>query len=178
VVSLRHYMGKRYTFEVYNVPGLTERERRHLAFVATVLAPRPYDTEKLFRHLFDNLIERITWNGRRGFRPLARLFKMDSDKDRRNDGSPLGHSHLVVQEGHNKPGVSPRQGSGDALDNGWDHMNDKMKSRKLWVTIIGNVLLGVAAAMEWIPRDQAVLLAGALNGTYLVSQGVADHRRP
>jgi hypothetical protein len=57
-------------------------------------------------------------------------------------------------------------------------MNDKMKSRKLWVTIIGNVLLGVAAAMEWIPRDQAVLLAGALNGTYLVSQGVADHRRP
>jgi hypothetical protein len=89
VVSLRHYMGKRYTFEVYNVPGLTERERRHLAFVATVLAPRPYDTEKLFRHLFDNLIERITWNGRRGFRPLARLFKMDSDKDRRNVCSEL-----------------------------------------------------------------------------------------
>jgi hypothetical protein len=55
-------------------------------------------------------------------------------------------------------------------------MNDKMKSRKLWVTIIGNVLLGVAAAMEWIPRDQAVLLEETQE-TQMVGEGLGHRRR-
>jgi hypothetical protein len=91
VRSLRHYMRGGYTFEIYNVEGWVKEERAMIASEAARIAPGKYDTAKFVRHVIDNLFERLTWNRERGrgFRPLAALFKLDRDKDRRNICSEL-----------------------------------------------------------------------------------------
>jgi len=91
VRSLKSYLRGGYTFEIYNVIGWTPEERAMIASEAARIAPGKYDTAKFIRHVIDNLFERMTWDAERGrgFRPLAALFSLDRDKDRRNICSEL-----------------------------------------------------------------------------------------
>lgn len=55
-------------------------------------------------------------------------------------------------------------------------MNEKLKSRKLWVTVVGTALASLAQSLGY--PEVAKLILGFV-GTYNVGQGMADlgHRK-
>lgn len=54
-------------------------------------------------------------------------------------------------------------------------MNDKLKSRKLLITLGANVALWVLHNNGWITGEQLGQGMVLLNGLYAVGQGIADH---
>ena len=52
-------------------------------------------------------------------------------------------------------------------------MIEKLKSRKLWITVLGAAITALAAALGLDP-DLAAKIIGGLTATYVVSQGVVD----
>lgn len=77
VVSLKKYFNKSYNLIIVRIPEWDTKFRDGMVSEMCRLAPRNYDKLNIFRHLVDNIIERITWNiaTQTGYRPLARLIK-------------------------------------------------------------------------------------------------------
>jgi hypothetical protein len=83
VFKLAQYFDARHTLALYEIPGMTLEQRAMFCSEAVRIAPRPYDYWQIVRHGIDNIIERLTWNGSSGFRPLAYLLK-DANGSNRN----------------------------------------------------------------------------------------------
>ena len=53
---------------------------------------------------------------------------------------------------------------------------DKLKSRKLWVAVLGSALVTLGSQMG-LPEDTVQSLVAIL-ASYLIGQGIADHLKP
>lgn len=76
VVPIETYCSRRHRMEVWRNVDWTPGASVRICAVAETLAGHQYDYLNIARHLIDNLVERLTYSGRRGhgFRPLARLL--------------------------------------------------------------------------------------------------------
>lgn len=52
---------------------------------------------------------------------------------------------------------------------------DNFNSKKLLIVAIGNAILAALLAKGLLTGDQYTLAMSAVNGTYMVGQGIADH---
>ena len=86
---LSNYLGKKHDCEVRHPFHWSLSQRQAVASEASRLSHMRYDWPKFGRHLIDNVFERITWNGKKGWRPLSHLLKLDVDGDRANVCSEL-----------------------------------------------------------------------------------------
>jgi hypothetical protein len=102
---LSNYLGKKHDMEMRHPFHWTRNQRNAIASEAARLAPMRYDWPKMARHLIDNVFERITWNGEKGWRPLSRLFRLDVDGEKANVCSELVQRAVYY-------------GSGEKLDGG------------------------------------------------------------
>lgn len=76
------WLTSQHDLRVWRDMTLTPSQVNTFAEAAVTLSPNKYDTISIVRHFIDNVVERMTWNGTSGFRPLSWLLK-DPDKDKK-----------------------------------------------------------------------------------------------